>query len=380
MSVRIIFRGLILFRFPEGHFEGDPIKVVKKPRRIVAHLINKRELPRADKARGRHEHYHEGQFQVLTGDPSEDMAPALLRDGENIRITVVGGKDDGVVVEPSFLAHVPQLSDVIRKGSGNVQGLKPGTENGDLIQNTITIDRGNIRVRNVVTWDHGGFPLSKNISAVGADPASHALLNFVGSTMSGYLASEFVVDIETATGVDLVVEAIRDPRDQPLFSNPEENARDEKRRDDKLKPRPNDARRRHSAINDSSHRVREGSVEILITNYERQGPKAVPWGLDYQWLFEALGYAPVDLSNAGLDGFGAAARGYDEPLFEKEVQMLLQSTSAAANPAVNTFTRGLPFPYVTSAGVLDSVKQRAATDEESRPICIGGFQGGGGGG
>ena len=374
MSVRIIFRGLILFRFPGGRFEGDPLETVEKPTGIVAHLINKLELPRAAKARGRHEHYHEGQFQVLTGDPREDMAPALLRDGEHIHVTVLGGKDEGVVVEPSFLAHVPQLSDVIRKGSGNVEGLKPGTENRDLIQNTITINRGNIRARNVVTWDHGRFPLSKT-SPAGADPASHALLNFVGSTMSGYAASEFVVDIEEATGVDLVVEAIRDPRHQPLFSD-EEKARDKKRRDDKLGAPPTDTQR-HNASNDPNHRVREGSVEILITNYEHQGPKAVPWGLDFQWLFEALGYPAVDLSNAGLRGFETVAREYDGPLYEKEVQMLLESTSDAANPALNTFTRGLPFPYIASAGALDSVKERRITDEESRPICIGAFQGGG---
>ena len=366
MSVRIIFRGLILFRFPGG---------LEKPNQIVAHLINKRDLPqRRDKkdAQGPkegHEHYHEGLIQILTGDPTEDMAPAPLRPLEDIDITVNDGTG-GVVIEESFLRHVPQLSDVIGRGKGEVRGLikqQPDIPTRpDLIQNTITVNRGRVRVRNVVTWDQGGFPLSQE-TQLGAVPASHARINFVGSEVSGFFASEFVVDIPDATGVTL----------KTKFREKDQKA------NEKLNRSPR-------ARNDRNHRVRVGSVEILITNYEFQGGEAVPWGLDFQWLFEALGYAPVDLGGAaGLDDFAGAARRYDEAarrfaeaagrsyenLYENEVRMLLGRRPGAAGDAPDSFTVGLPFPYIPSPAALVSVRQ--GTDEESRPICIGGFQGGG---
>ena len=91
MSVRIIFRGLILFRFPG---------TMPNPDRIVAHLINKPQLPsrpenkNAKKPKDGHEHYHGGEIQVLTGvESATGRVPEPLLPGESIDITVIRGKD-----------------------------------------------------------------------------------------------------------------------------------------------------------------------------------------------------------------------------------------------------------------------------------------------
>ena len=365
MSVRIIFRGLILFRFPGG---------LADPKQIVAHLINKRDLPeRSEKkdAQGPeegHEHYHEGLIQVLTGDPTEDMAPEPLRRLEDIDITVNDGTG-GIVIEESFLRHVPQLSQVIDKGKGKVKSPIKGDDTPtrpELIQNTITVDRGRVRVRNVVTWDQGAFPLTRE-TRPGAQAASHARINFVGSDESGFFASEFVVDIPDATGVTL--------RRKTDRARGEERTRLTATADEKEQKRRDKLNRSHDTKKRLNHRVRYDSVEILITNYEFQGGVAIPWGLDFQWLFEALGYSPVDLNDAGFAEFAAAARAYDADVYVGEVGMLLGRRPNAAGDAPDPFTIGLPFPYIASPAALVSVRQ--GTDEESRPICIGGFQGGG---
>jgi len=250
---------------------------------------------------------------------------------------------------------VPELSRLIANGeTDEVRNMEPGELNMNVIQNTVTINRGRVRARNVVTWDEGGFPLQGAAGRTGLVPASHALLNFVGSTVQGHVASEFVVDIPDATGVRL-----------------------------KTSPEPTSERRKAklSARKDRTlefnNLVRYGDVEILITNYEFQRDTAVPWGLDFQWLFEALGYGTVDLANAGFDRFRDFAVAYNAELFEREVEMLLEPTVDGPKAPTEAFTRGRPFPYIASHERLAGLSRLKPTDEESRPICIGGFQSGG---
>jgi hypothetical protein len=132
-----------------------------------------------------------------------------------------------------------------------------------------------------------------------------------------------------------------------------------------------------------NHRVPYDAVEILITNYEVQEHTAVPWGLDFQWLFERVGYPAIDLS-ADFTAFDTLATTFDRDVYDNDRRMLLES--ATGSPNLATFTRGRPFPYVVSPqgverltplnsrSVVSPAAPLTSTDEEDRPICIGGFK------
>jgi hypothetical protein len=357
VPVRIIFRGLILFRFPVA---PDP-----DAGKLVAQLINKPIVPtRAGKRtrdkppRGPHEHNHGAQIQIATDHGVKDeRLPVDLVDKERIDITVLDNKGNAVVggavtPEKSFHDHVPKLSDVMANAS--IQAVReaariPLQPNPGLVRNTITIDRGIIRVREIVTWDHGAFPLNGRRGQPpgspddrGRQPASHVGLKFVGSKVHGHMASEFVVDIFDTNRV-------------ALTSN--KNSR---------------LRRKAGAKGNPNHRVPYDTVEILITNYEMQEHTAVPWGLDFQWLFETAGYASADLA-ADFADFEAFATTFDRAVFDHDREMLLDVA-----PVTGRRTIGRPFPYIAeSVGVTRLTRLSdaplATTDEEDRPICIGAF-------
>ena len=356
MPVRIIFRGLILFEIPEPNETG----------KIVAHLINKEKIPnRLDHMEdhgphkaphGPHEHNHVGRIQVAAGDGKADQPiPAGLLYKENITINVPGGEAGRVA--QSFYDHVPRLSDVM--GNPSIDAVRAAAHanasprlNRELVRNTITINQGTLRVRNAVTWDHGAFPLSGRRGQGGAgddrgrQAASHAALKFVGSNWQGHAASEFVVDVWEAHSVE-----VRTDKDKGFEKNAKATGR-------------------------VSHRVPYGTVEVLITNYEVQEHIAVPWGLDFQWLFEAMGYPAADLA----DDFAAVERlgtTFDSEVFEHDRYLLLERNRD------DRLTLGRPFPYVVSPqGVERLVRLNpnsvtplpplTSTDEEDRPICIGG--------
>lgn len=362
MPVRIIFRGLILFEIPES---GDD------KGKLVAELINKETIPNRPKKptqdrppRGPHEHNHGARIQIATDHGKRDeLIPVELLNKEEITISLpAGGTDRPVRPERSFFDHVPRLSDVMRNGSiDSVRRVADGPlqPNSDLVRNRIVVDRGILRVRNVVMWDHGAFPLSGNRGQAGRpdergrQAATHAALKFVGSNWQGHAASEFVVDVWDANSVELA-----------------SNMNQRFTRDAKAEGNVN-------------HRVPYDAVEILITNYEVQEHTAVPWGLDFQWLFERVGYPAIDL-DADFTAFDALAATFDRDVYDNDRRMLLESVTGS--PDLATFTRGRPFPYVVSPegverltplnprSVVLPAASLTSTDEEDRPICIGGFK------
>jgi hypothetical protein len=372
VPVRIIFRGLILFDLPEtGKNKG----------KLVAELINKPEIPRRpaeeghdtppkDKARehkaphGPHEHKHGGRIQIATDHGTNVLKPLDLDDKENLAISIPAAVDDRPVrTAPSFFDHVPRLPEVMANASiatvraAADKALEP---NGDLVRNTITVDSGILRVRNVVMWDHGAFPLSGNRGPHPAKPdergvraASHVPLKFVGSHWQGHMASEFVVDVWNANSVEL------------------KSTKSEKPTKAKAKSKVN-------------HRVPYNTVEILITNYEVQEHTAVPWGLDFQWLFEAAGYAPADLAG-DFGAFQAMGRTFDRDVFDNDRRLLLEPV--ADENDLDDYTFGRPFPYVALGAGMETLNKLergnappvpkpplTSNDEEDRPICIGGFK------
>ena len=337
MPVRIIFRGLILFNFPKTGEANEG--------KLVACLINKPELTggfdEASKPHpggGPHEHDHSAEIQILSDEdaPGHEPKPVLLRAPVNgvrqdVEIIVPGDGQKPVSTAPSFDNHVPELETIIAKASDAIKGAgrtDPG--NRRLIQNVVTVDRGVAHVKKVINWDEDGYPLSGNPADRRQRPGAPVLLKFMGSTVRGHMASEVVVEIDDATSIDIRTsdkkpKALNGPKKGPV--------------------RPN-------------HRVPLDTVEVLVQNYEfrRNGP--VAWGLDYQWLFETVGYNAAPLGGDEFTGWSAFARRYDRSSFESETRLFLGGWE---NPV------GRPFPYIESVDSLTLL--RPLTDDDNPPVC-----------
>ena len=334
MPVRIIFRGLILFNFPKAG-EANAGK-------LVACLINKPEFTgerenaiRRHGEPGKHEHYHSGEIQILSDEeaPGHDPKPVLLDPPENgvrqdVDIIVPGDDQKPVRTAPSFDNHVPELETIIEKASDAIKGAgrtEPG--NRKLIQNVVTVDRGVAHVKNVINWDENGYPLAGKQAPPRQRPGAPVLLKFMGSTVRGHMASEVIVEIAHATGVDLQSnnKRLKGPRNGPRRAN---------------------------------HRVPLDTVEVLVTNYEFRRDGKIPWGLDYQWLFETVGYNAARLQGDEFTGWSSFARRYDRESFERETD---QFFGGSQDPI------GRPFPYIESE---DSVALlRPLTDDDNPPVC-----------
>jgi hypothetical protein len=106
-------------------------------------------------------------------------------------------------------------------------------------------------------------------------------------------------------------------------------------------------------------------VEILVNHFEFQRAKPVPWAMDFQWLFLAAGYNPVNLSGRELAEFRRFASSYDPDLYEEDRRTLLPTDT------------GLPFPYIVggvsgvSGGGL-AAPQSALSEIDCRPLCVPG--------
>jgi hypothetical protein len=303
--------------------------------KLVAYLINKPELTgglavssKPQQGHGRHEHDHSAEIQILSGEgEGHDPRPVLLEPNLNVDLVVTTG-NKGVTTAPSFDRHVPDCETIMANGIGAIKNVVRGTPNTKLIQNVVTVDAGVAHVKRVINWDEEGYPLSGNRADRGERPGAPALLKFMGSSIRGHMASEVVVEV--------------DAQEVTLKSKSKD-----KRLNGKKK-----------GSNSPNHRAPIGSVEVLVSNYEfrRDGP--VAWGLDYQWLFETVGYPAADLSGPEFDAWSIFARSYDRESYESERALLLGGTN---------HTEGRPFPYIPS---VDSVTLlRPLSDDDNPPVC-----------
>jgi hypothetical protein len=302
VPVRVYFRGLILFRFPT---KGDDAG------KLVAELIT---APLAGKQPPAHD--HEPEILVVTGGARP--VPANLQRGTTVAIDAAGAR--GVQRSQSFIDHVPRLSRLAAKTTPH---LKRGTPNPRYVRNTVIINRGVARVKDVVIWDAGGFPLT---GAVGGLPSTAAEVKFMACNSEGHAANECVVDIPDASEVEI---SGTEPSLKGRF-------------------RSIGRRNQHGSAN---------TVEIMVRNYEIQREKPVPWGLDFQWLFLRAGYIPINLAGAEFTSFDAFATRYDAGLYGEDRAELLPGTE------------GLPFPYVRESALT---RLRPLTDIDSRPVCVPG--------
>jgi len=346
VRVRIIFRGLILFRLPETGADKGLIR---------AELISKLPAPSlpgtlgsggvthpptgaTPPATGGHAHprgkggphEHNPQIQII-GDapPPHDSVPKdiSIRD-TTIRIKATGGS--AVRPTDSFINHVPKLSEVVANATDPKYRLaKPTTPNPRLIHTVVTVNRGAIRVKDVVPWDAGANPLAGGEAPKGQRPSSPAELKFLGSQLRAHMASECVVDIDDVERLEIdAVPALGLPNSVTPFSAP-------------------------------NLEVGPDMVEILVTNYTARRRKAVPWGMDFQWLFEAAGYPTTELGGPEMSYFEQFATQYDSAEFTTDKTTLLGGG-----------TVGRPFPYVVTYSSLRSLSP--LTDLWDRPLCVEG--------
>lgn len=329
MPVRVIFRGLILFQFPRtGDYAG----------KLVAVLVNNPEVTGGDSTpsgppleHGRHEHNHDADYQILTGrGEATELIPRALRADVNLDIILPPdsqGKKE-LSVARSFLRHVPDLDAVIERGTDDVRKSARVEPKRRLIRNIVTVDRGTVLVRDLVAWNEAEFPLSGSPADRGERPRSHALVKFMGSGVRGHMASEVIVEVGDANTVD--VRLSTDPKPQ-----------------------------HHAGADAPNPRVPPNTVEILVTNYEYQRGKPVPWSFDFQWLFELARYGAVELGGREFTAWEPFARRYDRALFDSDRALLLPGTT------------GLPFPYLESYDAL--TRLTPLTNELERPLCGSGW-------
>ena len=343
MPVRVFFRGLVLFRFPTaGNFAN----------RLVAELISEPDNrpPNAKVPKGQDD--HQAEIQVATGEDVEELlnnkkdihhiVPRRLDRGADVLIdispsaTPTADPRHGATISraASFDAHVPKLSRLA--GMTAQQMGPPAGDDRRYLRNRIIVNRGQIRVKDVVIWDGGGFPLA---GAPGAIPSPPAHIKFMGVAVEGNAANECVVEAE---GTDIVEVTCHE------------------------QPRLN---RKYESTRNRNQRAQEGTTDILIRNYEYQRAKPVPWGLDFQWLFARLGYRPVNLESADngeeLRAFRRDGDAFDPALFRNDSDSLLPTRD------------GYPFPYVWFKVPYRELRRihpsnTPATDIDSRPVCVPG--------
>lgn len=307
MPVRIIFRGLMLFQIPDSGRDAN---------KLVAFPINKPTSPPAGaRPQGHaHNHNHRTEIQILTGaEKGTDLLGKSITDRATLDIIVPGTK--GVVPSPSFRNHIPDSAVIIDNATDAIKAAGRGDPNTTIMQNRITVDRGIVRARNVTTWDQGGhpYPLRGKRDEIGAQADLLAVLKFMGSRIEGHVATDVVVEIVDVDSVDLQCD-----------------------HDNRYRGG------RKGSDNPSDPHTPPGTVEILVTNFEPVTAKPIPWGLDFQWLFEAAGYNEADLAGSEFDEWVDAGRAYDSVLFDEERTMFFGADG----------TKGRPFPYLRSAADL----------------------------
>ena len=321
MRVRIHFRGLVLFRFPKSGNDAG---------KLVAELISD---PKRKKQPGG-PHAHRAEIQAITASGEGSHGPKRMFDKARVDMMITGG--DPVSRSPSFKQYVPKLADLVARGTtDHVLRLRKGDPDSNFVRNTIVVDRGQIRVKDVVIWDAGGFSLDGE-NGDGVLPSVPTKLKFLGSRVSGHMANECVVDLPDVENLTI------DSPDQPNL---------------------------HQDYPAAAHGAKDkrgfDTVEILITNYEPQRAKPTPWGMDFQWLFAAAGYNTADLTGDNeFREFMKFAEQYHKELFDEDWRELMERGPF-----------GRPFPYVASENLFS--RFTPINDIDSRPVCVPGDGGDG---
>lgn len=314
MPVRIIFRGLILFDVQnEGEEDGT----------ITAYLIDgSNALPAMGAMHGASGadhgamHKHTAEIQIFTGQSNNTEAKRLVPRGRlDLRATGAGcaslGNNDAVRRDSSYVAHCPSLPQIAE--SANLGGMLSSPDPA-FVSHTVTINRGTIRVRDLVSWDAGAPELPHSLPSGTHLPAR---VKFLGADIAGYMASEAVIDVLNADEVHIggSDDRLNTPADRPV-----------------------------TGVSEANLRVPPNTAEILITNFAPQRRFALPWTFHYGWMFQAAGYMPVPLPGEELKIFDEIVNRYSGGLSDDR-HMFLGSDAKT----------GFPFPYFNPETALVSL-------------------------
>lgn len=300
MRARIIFRGLTLFTFEQ---RTDGAAADANLGTLTAWLISD---PRHDQMPLHRHNPYLGLIGRNHGDrASEGRVEKNLRIPPEVRIELQGHRvDPGVTVDGSFLDYVPRLGD-LHEGPTTSPRV-------DLIRRRIVIPNGRIRTRDFISWDwHGNTP---------------AKVAYMGTSFQGFGANEVIVEIGDDSDID--------QHDEKKFLAVTGQGMDERLW----------ARTKGAALVDD---IEPNIVELLITNLTVRRRRPVFWGLHFQLLFEAAGFAPLDyLGGAQFTAFERFARAYDP----------LEWGADSAMMAMNQ-----PFPFVMDpeSEVLPAISRAA---------------------
>jgi hypothetical protein len=311
--------------------------------RIVAHLVgpggaahSMGDMDHSDHSS--HVHNHQPEIQVYSGR-TNGIELLNLDPGRRVDISIQGSSHF-VDVHPSYDDHCPKLSQVLQHADDpEFRNQSRGRSDDNFIRTTVTVDRGTIRVKDVVTWDNSGFPLTDDPQA-GFRAATPARVRFFGSALQGHMGSECVIDVEDS-GEVLINDSGK--TDQPT---------------------------RHQGTSAGSPRVPPDTVEIMVTNFPPQQRTALPWSLHFLMLFRAAGYTPRTLPEDLVARFGQFAR--------RHVTMALRNhpnevdAVLAAEMALLPNRVGFPFPYIDVDGSLTQLARLQATplsDPWNLPLC-----------
>jgi hypothetical protein len=332
MPVRIFFRGLILFRFPsDGTLVAELLSEPAGRGRVPGAMAGQND--------------HESEIQVITEQKVNQRRPLRIKQGASISINIPGrGR---VRRATNFREYVPNIR-TLAKMAG-LPRLNPRKEQdaeqiSQHLRASVTVNRGTLRVKDVVMWDGSGYPLGNGTAR--DLPMTPAQVKFCGVRHYGHAATECVLEVQDTDKVNISQIA---NVDQPR----------QKSRLHKSLPQRGPLK----SIQQRNQLAEEGATEIVIDNYEYQRVRPVPWGLDFQWLFARAGYGPTDLGNEA-NTFADAAIGGDAVYAE-----LLAQDRASLLPA----TIGRPFPYIVDSRALTTlIALGPLTGTQSRPLCIHG--------
>jgi hypothetical protein len=271
---------------------------------------------------GGSQHMHVPQITVYgldkeTGQVADQMPVALARGRTTFRLVSPNAPPDGVFTTPGFDDYVPNLAT-----------LKPtprGTVREDYVMSEIILPHGNLRARDLVSWD--------------VDVNAPAEVAFMGTTYRGYMANEAVLDIGDDSDYF-------DPNSPNTFLSVETDTPNIPKALWPLTKAPN-----YVDATDPN------TVEILITNFAAQRRRGVFYTLHTQACFKAVGYDadPSSYENTPqYERFVDAAKAFDE----------FEWTEDLAENEI-----GLPFPYI----LTDSIKplQPIRPSEKSEVIIDG---------
>jgi hypothetical protein len=370
MRVRIIFRGLILFRFEKP---SDP-----------------QVADDCDCCRGT-------ATAWLISDPQHEMASSTTMDGATSTSATTdpmghsagGGGMDMDSGERALNVHVPRIAVYGRRfdpptsrfaplrltnlkldkgGETTFRLVSPGTPNevtttrgfdryvphlGVLAQgprralqprfvvHKIILPHGRLRARDLLCWDD--------------DPNRPAEVAFMGTSYRGFVANEAVLEIGDDNGD-------YDAPDRSKYLSIESST-------------PELPKQLWSLTSGEKYvdETDPNTAEILITNFAPQRRKGVFWSLHYQALFNAAGYTagPSYMQSDVFKSFEAAARKFDEHEWESDKKMGVEQ------PFPYVFAAsGLPFPPLEQKGAatmareLRDISPRRASDGLPEPLAV----------